>query len=192
MQKIKNVVIVFVLITFIFSMIQIIYAASSIEAVVQQSEQEERNIFNAKYTKYTQGAQSSQNIKTLMTEIRTSNTLYENHQVAVKGVGSSPEELEIKIDTQKQYTVVLEYGQNGYVTAVVVEEYVQLSYNPNNQVNQNNQTQINIVTNVSQNKDIPPEEKDLPDAGKETGVIFIAIVLAAAAITYLKYKRIEI
>ena len=189
MQKIKNIIVIMLFLAVIFSIFQAVNATT-----VDQMLQQARDSFNSKFTSYT-GTQSAGSVRALMTQIRTSNTNNPDHQVAVKGsIGTSPEEVELKVNAQKQYTVELEYGQDWYVTAVVVEEYVNIEYNQNNTTTNNNTNTntnlIEITNQTNQNKDGPVDEK-LPETGKETTIILITIVLVVLAISYFKYKGLD-
>lgn len=91
--------------------------------VASQAEIQEIEMFNSKFTSYA-GVQSASAVKSLMTAIESSNVINDDRQITVyvDWVETDPADVQRSVNSQKQYYIMLEYGYDGYIYEVEIEE----------------------------------------------------------------------
>jgi len=79
-------------------------------------------MFNSKFEGYV-GFQSASAVKALMTQVMSSNSYSDRYiDVYMDYVESTPQDIQSWVNSQKEYYVSFEYGYDGYIEAVLVEE----------------------------------------------------------------------
>ena len=81
-------------------------------------EQQAMEMFNEKFEKYVGNNVSASNINSLLKEIETSNSMFEDY-VSINPTGITDSS---NLSSSKKYSVELSYGDNGYVEEVTILE----------------------------------------------------------------------
>lgn len=92
---------------------------------------EELAAFNSQFMAYSGSDVAGANVKTLLTQIINSNTLYDNKKVAVNfrdytdaNDTQTLTDIESLINLATRYTVSLEYEQDGFINKIIIKENV--------------------------------------------------------------------
>lgn len=73
--------------------------------------------FNEKFRPYEGDFQSASQIRVLISTVKASNALDENHQITVE-----PSDIASKLKSSKKYLVEFDYAKDGYINKIHIEE----------------------------------------------------------------------